>query len=206
MSEDDLSNATMVDMVFPLAGHSLPRDHAQALQQALQQALPWLPDEPQAGIHSVKLVSGVENLALLSQRTRLLLRLPRERVGAAQALAGRMIEVSGCTVQLGAPHLRELLPHTTLYAPAVAAPGADEAAFMQAVAGELQTLAVRSQTVCGKRHSRQLQGQTLTTFSLMLHALSLADSLRLQEQGLGPHRLLGCGIFVPHKSAAAVGS
>jgi CRISPR-associated protein Cas6 len=76
---------------------------------------------------------------------------------------------------------------------------------MQLVAGELQTLAVRTQTVCGKRHSRQLQGQTLTTFSLMLHALSPTDSLRLQEQGLGPHRLLGCGIFVPHKSAAAVG-
>jgi len=77
---------------------------------------------------------------------------------------------------------------------------------MLGVAGELQALAVRTQTVCGKRHSRQLQGQTLTTFSLMLHALSLEDSLRLQEHGLGPHRLLGCGIFVPHKSAAAVGS
>lgn len=206
MSEDSPGNATMVDMVFPLAGHSLPRDHAQALQQALLQALPWLAGEPQAGIHAVKLVSGNENLALLSQRTRLLLRLPRERVATAQALAGRTIEVAGCAVQLGPPHLRELLPHATLYAPAVAAPGADEAAFMQAVADELQTLEVRSQTVCGKRNSRQLQGQTLTTFSLMLHALSLADSLRLQEQGLGPHRLLGCGIFVPHKSAAAVGS
>lgn len=205
MNEDNLGNATMVDMVFPLAGHSLPREHAQALQQALQQALPWLPGEPLAGIHPLKLVSGGENQALLAQRTRLLLRLPRARVTAAQTLAGRTIEVGGCSVQLGAPHVRELLPHATLYASAVAAPGADEVAFMQAVAGELQALAVRTQTVCGKRHSRQWQGQTLTTFSLLLHALSLADSLRLQELGLGPHRLLGCGIFVPHKSAAAVG-
>jgi CRISPR-associated protein Cas6 len=206
VSQDDLPDATVVDMVFPLAGHSLPRDHAQALQQALLQALPWLLEEPQAGVHPVKLVSGSEGQALLSQRTRLLLRLPRERVAAAQALAGRMIEVGGSTLQLGTPHVRELLPHATLYAHAVAAPGADEGAFMQAVAGELQFLAVRTQTVCGKRHSRQLQGQTLTTFSLMLHALSQPDSLRLQETGLGPHRLLGCGIFVPHKSAAAVGS
>ena len=206
MSRDALLDTTMADMVFPLAGHSLPRDHAQALLQALLQALPWLAGEPQAGIHAVKLVPGLEGQALLSQRARLLLRLPIERVNDAQALAGRTIEVGGCGMRLGIPHLRELLPHTTLYAPAVAAPGADEAAFMQAVAGELQALAVRSQTVCGKRHSRQLQGQTLTTFSLMLHALSPADSLRLQEHGLGPHRLLGCGIFVPHKSAAAVGS
>lgn len=206
MSQDSPAEATVVDMVFPLAGHSLPRDHAQALQQALLQALPWLLGESQAGIHPVKLVPGVETQALLSQRTRLLLRLPRERVAPAQALAGRTIEVGGCAVQLGTPHLRELLPHTTLYAPAVAAPGADEGEFMQTVAGELQARAVRAQTVCGKRSSRQLQGLTLTTFSLMLHALSQADSLRLQEQGLGPHRLLGCGIFVPHKSAAAVGS
>ncbi|MDE2416774.1 MAG: type I-MYXAN CRISPR-associated protein Cas6/Cmx6 [Burkholderiales bacterium] len=206
MSQDDPDEATMVDMVFPLAGHSLPRDHAQALQQALQQALPWLPEEPLAGIHPLKLVSGGESQALLSQRTRLLLRLPRARVALAQTLAGRTIEVDGSTLQLGAPHLRELLPHTTLYAPGVAAAGVDEGIFMEAVAGELQALAVRAQTVCGKRGSQKLPGQVLTTFSLMLHALSLADSRRLQEQGLGPHRLLGCGIFVPHKSAAAVGS
>jgi CRISPR-associated protein Cas6 len=195
----------MVDVVFPLAGHSLPRDHAQALQQALTEALPWLSEEPLAGIHPVKLVAGTGNQALLSHRTRLLLRMPRARVAAAHALTGQTLEVGGCTLQLGAPHLRELLPHATLYAPAVAAPGADEATFMQGVAGQLQALAVRSQTVCGKRGSQLAQGQTITLFSLMLHGLSLADSLRLQEHGLGPHRLLGCGIFVPHKSAAAVG-
>jgi hypothetical protein len=43
-------------------------------------------------------------------------------------------------------------------------------------------------------------------FSLMLHGLSVADSLRVQRAGIGPHRLLGCGIFVPHRSAAAVGA
>jgi CRISPR-associated protein Cas6 len=206
VSQDVPQASSMVDMVFPLAGHSLPRDHAQVLRQSLQHALPWLSGEAQAGIHAVKLVPGGESLSLLSQRTRLLLRLPIERVNDAQALAGRTITVGACTMRLGIPHLRELLPHTTLYAPAVAAPGADEAVFMQAVAGELETLAVRTQTVCGKRQSRHLQGQTVTTFSLMLHALSQPDSLRLQERGLGPHRLLGCGIFVPHRSAAAVGS
>jgi CRISPR-associated protein Cas6 len=205
VSEDLQRHAAMVDLVFPLVGQSLPRDHAQALQQALSQVMPWLSEEPRAGIHPVKLVAGSDAEALLSQRTRLLLRMPRARVAAVQALAGRAIEVGGSTVQLGTPHLRELLPHATLYAPAVAAPGADEGVFMQAVAGELQSLAVRSHTVCGKRNSRLVQGQMITVFSLMLHGLSLADSLRLQEHGLGPHRLLGCGIFVPHKSAAAVG-
>jgi CRISPR-associated protein Cas6 len=205
VSADDLPEAAVVDLVFPLVGHSLPRDHAQLLQRGLQQALPWLVDEPRAGVHPVKLVSGTEAQALLSQRARLLLRLPRPRVDAASELAGRTLELDGCQVRLGVPHLRELLPHATLYAPAVAAPGDDEAVFLQAVEQELQGLQVRSQRVCGKRHSLLQEGQGVTTFSLMLHALSRADSLRLQEHGLGPHRLLGCGIFVPHKSAAAVG-
>jgi hypothetical protein len=50
----------------------------------------------------------------------------------------------------------------------------------------------------------QVSGQVVNTFSLMLHALPPDQSLRLQHHGLGVHRLLGCGIFVPHKSAAAV--
>jgi hypothetical protein len=39
----------------------------------------------------------------------------------------------------------------------------------------------------------------------MLHGLGAADSLAVQEAGLGAHRALGCGLFVPHKSVVAVG-
>jgi hypothetical protein len=46
---------------------------------------------------------------------------------------------------------------------------------------------------------------SLHAFSLMLDGLSHDDALRLLEHGIGPHRLWGCGLFVPHKSAAAVG-
>jgi len=203
---DELPPALLVDLVFPLAGHSLPRDAAPALLAALQQEVAWLAQEPLAGIHPLKLVPGAGPQALLSQRTRLLLRLPRTRAEAAAALAGRTLQFGDQAVTLGTPHLRELLPHGTLYAHAVAAEGDDEAAFLQAVGDELQALQVRSHVVCGKRHSRSWPGQSLTTFSLMLHGLTQADSLRLQEHGLGRHRLLGCGIFVPHKSAAAVGA
>lgn len=200
---DDQLTASVVDLVFPLAGHSVPPDYTLALRAALQQELPWLAQEANAGIHPLKLVHG--GAGLLSPRTRLLLRLPRERVAEARALSGRSVSVGGHAMQLGEPHERELLPHATLYAYAVAAEGEDEVIFMRTVEGELQALGVRTQTVCGKRAGRPLDGGTLTTFSLMLHALSAEDSLRVQERGLGPHRLLGCGVFVPHKSAAAVG-
>lgn len=201
--DDELPAASVVDLVFPLVGRSVPREYTQALHAALQQVLPWLALETRAGIHPLRLVHGGDGL--LSPRTRLLLRLPRARVADAGGLAGRTLDVGGHALQLGEPHERELLPHATLYAYAVAAAGEDEAAFMRTVTDQLQALGVRTQTVCGKRGTRPLDGGTLTTFSLMLHALSPADSLRVQEAGLGPYRLLGCGVFVPHKSAAAVG-
>ncbi len=194
----------VVDVVFPLEARSLPRDHAQALQQALCGQLPWLLSEPLVGIHPIKLVHGLGDSALLSQRVRLLLRVSVARAQALLALPGLTLQLGGATLRLGAPHLRELLPHATLYAYRVAASSADEAAFMAAVGAELAQLGVGGLPVCGLHHHIQVAGRLQDTFSLMLHQLAPQDSLRLQRHGVGPQRLLGCGLFVPHKSTAAV--
>jgi CRISPR-associated protein Cas6 len=195
----------LVEAAFPLEGKALPRDHAQALQHALAEQLPWLSSDAGAGIHPLKLVSGPESLALLSQRTRLILRVHASRLGELKAVSGVELDVAGHALRLGAVHLRALQPLATLYAYRVAASSADESAFMQAMEAELEALAITGERVCGKRQSMRVDGQEMTTFSMMLHALVPAQSLRLQQHGLGPHRLLGCGLFVPHKSAAAVG-
>lgn len=201
---------TVVDVAFALEGTHLPRDHALPLAQALSGHLAWLAEEPLAGIHPVKVVPGYGARGLLSQRARLLLRVPAGRLDDVAALAGRSISVGACALRLGEARPRDLLPHPTLYAPVVAvgssAEGADEAAFIEAVAGTLRALQVSAHTVCGRRHQIGSPGPAVTGFSLMLHGLSPADSLQVQRLGVGPHRLLGCGIFVPHRSAAAVGS
>jgi CRISPR-associated protein Cas6 len=98
-----------------------------------------------------------------------------------------------------------LQPLATLYAYRVAADSSDETQFMATMETELTALAITGERVCGKRQSLRRDGQDMTTFSMMLHGLVPEQSLRLQQHGLGAHRLLGCGLFVPHKSAAAVG-
>jgi CRISPR-associated protein Cas6 len=197
----------VVDVAFPLAGVSLPRDHALALAQALGERLPWLASDPIAGIHPVKVVHGSGASGLLSRRARLLLRLTRSREPALAVLQGCTLSVGGSVLRLGAPSWHALVPHGTLYAYFVAAASDDEQAFTATVDGELEALNISCQCVCGKRaqHVAAL-GQIIHGFSLMLHGLSPADSLRIQRVGLGAHRVLGCGIFVPHKSAAAVGA
>jgi CRISPR-associated protein Cas6 len=131
--------------------------------------------------------------------------LPRERADAAGVLAGAELKIGDDTLRLGTPTLRELLPHTTLYAHFVDAGDADEAAFLDAVASELRQMDVSCHRVCGREQAWRGPQQPLHGFSLLLHGLRAAAALRVLEHGLGAHRLLGCGVFVPHKSAAAVG-
>jgi len=206
MTEIDAAPASMVDIVFPLEGRALPRDYRLALADALAAEAPWLRSSPGAGIHPVNLVHGGGEPALLSQRARLLLRVPRGDAAALHELAGHEIEVGAHRLRLGTPHNRELLPHGTLYAHFVAAASDDEAAFLDTVNAELDTLGAACRQICGRRQSIRGEDQALIGFSLMLHGLATADSLRVLQAGVGAHRWLGCGLFVPHRSAAAVGT
>ena len=142
MTLPEADQHTMVEAVFPLEGKTLPRDHAQALQQALGEHLPWLRSDVGAGVHPLKLVSGPESLALLSQRTRLILRVDANRLEELKALGGVQLDVAGHALRLGEVHLRALQPLATLYAYRVAATSADESAFMQALEVELAALAI----------------------------------------------------------------
>lgn len=204
--DEDDAIATMVDVAFPLAGRALPRDHRRLVAEALQLALPWMAGLAGAGVHRVNVVPGGGARALLSQRARLTLRVPRERAAELAALAGLVLDIAGETLRLGEPRVRELLPHTTLYCDFVAASDDDEVAFLEAVDTELRALGVPCRRICGRRQELDAGGQRLAGYSLMLYELSPADSRRVLEAGIGAHRSLGCGLFVPHRSAAAVGA
>lgn len=193
-----------IDALFSVEGQTLPRDYAQPLQLSLCTLLPWLRDDRVAAVMPLKLVDGEGGMAVLPKRLQLVLRVLSSRTPDLLAIAGRDVQVAGCKLRLDRPHFRELRPHATLYAYKVASAGNGELAFMETMDQELARLSIRGERVCGKRSEMVVAGQVLETFSLMLHALTPDQSLRLQQFGLGPHRLLGCGVFVPHKSAAAV--
>jgi CRISPR-associated protein Cas6 len=194
----------MVDVAFPLSGTGLPRDHRHPLAQALERALPDLAGWAGAGIHPVKVAAGAADAALLPARARLLLRVPRRCAVALGTLAGRELAVAGHRLRLGDPSPRELLAHGTLYAEFVLSESDDEAAFMSAVDAQLRDMGVQCRRVCGRRRLADGGGRELQGFSLMLYELSPADSLRVLDAGLGDGRRLGFGLFVPHRSAAAV--
>jgi CRISPR-associated protein Cas6 len=205
MSGASERDASMVDLAFAVEGGALPQAHRHAMADAIDAALPWLRAHRGAGIHRLNVSAGSGPQALLSRRTCLTLRLPRQLAGDARALSGATLALSTGWLRLGAAHARELLPWGTLYAHLVATePGVDELDFLRAVQGELAAMGIRARSICGRRQA--LDNGCLHGFGLMLDGLSADEALRLLEAGIGPHRRLGCGLFVPHKSAAAVGA
>lgn len=199
------SAAGVVDMAFTLAGERLPRDHATTLWRALSGALPWLADVVELAIPPIRAAVLADGSLAVNRRSRLTLRLPETRVPAALALCGTTLAVGAARLGVERAMTRALLPHGTLYSQRVACAADDEAAFVQEVTAALAALGVGGDFICGRRAACQGPDGELAGFSLMLTGLRPKDSLQLQVAGLGPHRRLGFGVFVPHRSTAAVG-
>lgn len=212
MSTQDAADDSgdVVDAVFAISCRSLPVDHAYALSQAIQTALPWFAEEPGAGLHTIHGAAsgsgwvrpeGEDALLQLSHRAKLTLRLSRQRLGDAAALLGRTLEVAGWPLRVETLAARPLSRITTLFARSVVLAGAeDEAAFLVAAAEALGTLGIAPGTVlCGRVTQLATPTGSYQTRSLMLAGLTAEQSLALQRQGLGGERKLGCGLFIPHK-------
>jgi CRISPR-associated protein Cas6 len=196
----------VVDVVFSVAGASLPENYPFALMRALAKNLSWLESDPDAGIHPVRGAPTTYGLMLLPRRAKLALRLQRRRVAEALSLSGRVLEIGSSVLNVGSGAVRALRPYGALYARLVATGCEQEEAFLSGVRARLAALATRCALVCGRRQRLQAGEREIVGFSLMVHDLTAEHSLLLQSVGLGVERKLGCGIFVPHRLAAAVGS
>jgi len=208
--------ADIVDLAFRIDCRALPVDHAHALSQSLAEALPWLLAEEMAGMHIIH-GAGSQNgwyrpeetegaVLHLSRRTRMTLRLPRSRVEAARALTGTTLVVAEHPLAVGEATVKSLEGLPTLFSRYVVADEAqDEETFVHQVARQLMDMGIPVKKIlCGKSHALNTPAQRLFTRSVMVADLSRQGSIRLQQEGLGPHRKMGCGLFVPHKGIAPV--
>ena len=208
--------ADTVDVAFRLSGRWLPVDHACALRAEVVKVLPWLEEEPDAGIHSIHGAAsgngwerpgrGSGQMLPLSRRTRLLLRVPIGRAEETTALCERRLDIDGCKVVTGARRARPLTSAGTVFARYVVdEEGGDEERFVERVAAALETLSVSARKLlCGRSHRIESAQTALCARSLLIADLGPEESLIVQCRGIGPGRLLGCGLFVPHKDIGPV--
>lgn len=203
----------VLDVVYSISCKCIPTEHAHALSEALQQALPWLVEEETAGIHQVygaESGNGWERpdteVLYLSRRQKLTLRLPRTRLEEAKSLTGQTLDVGGHVLKVGDFTTRKLSVLPTLFARHVLGEdGQSEEEFMTQAVTQLQAMGINvKKMMCGKESVIPLPDGILHTRSLMLADLELVESVKLQEMGLGAGRKLGCGLFLPQKGIKAV--
>jgi CRISPR-associated protein Cas6 len=196
--------ATVRDAVFDLSGQELPEDHGQALLEALLAHLPWLKDTPDAGIHSIHGASSGHGTLVINRRAKLVLRLPLARLVEAQALVGKDMNLGCGPIRIGAMKEKALTPFQYLYSHFVDLGTTDEVEFLGTVRARLDEMGIQGGLIPGKQRKMHTPDGDIGGYSLMLHDVSLAHSITIQEQGIGRNRLRGCGIFIPHKSIKEV--
>jgi len=194
----------VVDVAFAVQGGPIEREYAAALHETVAAALPWLEQEPAAGIHPLRGATVVDGLLCVGARTRLILRVPAARAQASFALEGRSLALREPLI-VGRAQTRALLPHRTLYCPLVVTGDEAEERFLATVLQEVAARRIACEVIVGRAGSRRVTAGAQRGFSVMLHGVSAESSLRAQEEGVGGYRMFGCGLFVPHRSADAVG-
>ena len=175
--------------------------------------MPWLADEKQAAIHPI---TGPEEgngwerckdeLMYLSKRQKMMVRIPKDRLAEAGKLVGQTISVDGHELEVGKFTTRLLSDLPTVHARhVICEAGMSEEAFMHAALAQIKELDVNvRKMMAGKEREIKTPEQTIMTRSLMLAELEPDESVRLQENGIGDGRMLGCGLFLPQKGISAV--
>ena len=210
----------ILDLSFAIRCKHLPQDHNWALATAIKEHLPWIGEDHYSGIHSIHVAAdangwlrpedGSEQLLIPSRRTRLLLRITKEKLEDAQQLSGKTLDVAGHRLTVGAAKEKPLQHAAVLFARYVLADeNQTEDDFLQRMANEIQThfdFKVRKM-MCGRSHYLQTpdgpQSQQFTRH-LMIADLNHDVSLRLQQLGLAGGKAFGCGLFLPHKEIKAL--
>lgn len=198
-----------LDLLFHTLGESVPTDHRYALYAALTAAVP---DFHAAGGPRFAALTGQpagRGELRLTDRSRLRVRVADDRLRTVLPLAGRRLDVAGRPVRLGVPAVVPVEPAAAVWSPlATIKHATDPDAFLTAARAKLAELGVSGDVVVPRveagprageprRRVVRIKGRAVVGYAVIVAGLSAADSVRLQEHGLGGRTRLGCGFFLP---------
>ncbi len=214
-ADDYTISEDVVDLLFNIRCRSLPLDHGEALAKAVSSRLDWISSEPQAAIHQIHVAESSHgwqrpdqqgDLLLPSRRTRLMLRMPSQRIDDCRTLIDQTIDIKGHSLTIGSFKQRPLSKLTTIFARYIETGGNEsEEEFIRRMLDRLhdENISVKKM-MSGLIVKHRCNDDILYTRKLMLSGLKPEDSLRLQQKGIGENMLMGIGLFLPHKGIDAI--
>lgn len=187
---------SVIDLCFQVRGNYLPVDHGFALYGAISRVLPVIHADREVGLKLVRGRYVGHGLLDISPASELVLRLPVSKVGRYLGLAGKKLEVSGHPLWVGVPSIRPLIAAVALYSPLVTTRnGHDQQRFEKEIQSQLARLDFKGRLHIGRRRTFQVHGKQVVGYEVLLMELTAPESIRVQEQGLGGRRKMGCGFF-----------
>jgi CRISPR-associated protein Cas6 len=200
----------MLDAAFRVRGELLAAEHHHLLLGALSDLVPeFHVDGAELRFAPITGERGGKGTIHLSERSRLRVRLPVDRVVLILPLAGQAIRIGAHRVTLGTPTVMPLTPAPTLAARMVTFKNSTEPEKFLAVArrkleelgiaGEPGIPLIREGERTGepRRKVLRIKGRRIVGYALQVEALTAEESLLLQEKGLGGRCRMGCGFFLP---------
>jgi CRISPR-associated protein Cas6 len=111
------------------------------------------------------------------------------------------LQIGRQEITIGSSVTRKLSTIGTLYARAICCDREQsESDFLTDVVGLLNQMNIKvCKMICGRCGEIRAGEETIFTRALMVADLEPEESVTLQQRGLGEGRMLGCGLFVPHK-------
>lgn len=134
------------------------------------------------------------------------------------SLTGTRIQLGDADIQVGVPRVLPLRPAATVYARLVQiklaeiGDGVTPEAFLASANKQLDALDIQASASIPLRRSGphagepqrrvlEIKGERHVGFALLVEGLTADESLRLQSQGVGGRRKMGCGLFLPTRGA-----
>jgi CRISPR-associated protein Cas6 len=187
-----------VDLAFRLTGNKVPVDHGYALYSAISRIVPEIHEAKNVGVHPIRGAYSGNGELILRDSSRLVVRMESEQIGRFLKLAGKKLEIGSYGFRVGVPEVRVLRSRASLYSRLVTIKGFMEPpGFLEAAKRQLEKIGAKAELQVGARRTFRIKDKQVVGFEVAATGLDAQDSVRLQEDGLGGRRRMGCGVFVP---------
>lgn len=200
-----------IELSFPpIAGQELPADAKYCLPSAIFRKDSALHDLQGLAINTLAGIPDRAGKIQLADWSRLKIRCPIEALPSVLKLAGQTLQVGGYPLKLGNPELSPLRPsqHLRAHLVVIKHPSGQWNQvtpdwFLAACDRQLRAMEVEADLGIPEnekgepdRKTMKIKGKSVLGYSLIVANLRAEDSLKLQANGLGGKRRMGCGYFV----------
>jgi len=175
------------------------------------------------GIHPIRGRQLGGRTLQLTEHSRLVIRADANEIARFLPLAGKRLQLLDRSFCIGVPEVHAIVPAPALRSRLVTIKLADVAksplppgegrvraanTFRAAALRKLGELGISgepeasasgcsAQLTLGKRRTLRIKDKEVVGYEVLVEGLTAAESIALQEHGLGGRRHMGCGIFVP---------